>query len=340
MNQFDKSYLGYELRERLYNILHFSFDDTPTWVRCPHSLQIDTLNYCTCNCEYCNVKEDGAFGIPRGKMTWEMIKYIIEYWGRFPEMRVIAPFMNGEPTLDERLYDIFEYTKIKAPHAYNLIDTNGTVYENRENLVNSNLRITRFTISGATRETYRRVHGVDLFDKAIKTFEWFNENRLKNQRIELHFIVTKNNEHEIEQWIDRFNGFLRRVFPLHRMEGIQENSERSLGSNESFIIKTDTLENWLESRPLLIYPDGKRVRHPLPKKMTCQGMSFAVQWDGTIMHCTDAPPTYNYGNVYEKDMLEAWHERNRARISNPACIACNSKRPDWREILEKYVLKQ
>jgi MoaA/NifB/PqqE/SkfB family radical SAM enzyme len=286
------------------------------------------------------VKDGGAFGIPRGKMPMEMIRFIIDYWGQFPEMKVIAPFMNGEPMLDERLPEIFDYTVEKAPHAYNLIATNGNIWANRENLVHPNLRIVRFTISANTPETYERVHGVDLFSDAIKTVEWFKENRFVNQRIEFHFIVTKNNENEIEPWIERYQGFMRKVFPLHRMDGIQEDSELSLGANTEYIIKTDTLENWKKTRPLQIYPDGVRRRARLDKRTTCQGMSFAVNWDGRIIHCTDAPPEYDYGHVYEKDMLDAWKERNIARINNPACIACNSKRPDWKEILEKYILSE
>lgn len=310
----------------------------PTWVRAPESLQIDTLNYCSCACEYCNVRQGGSFDIPRGRMETDMIKYIIQYWGRFKEMKIIAPFVNGEPMLDDRLPMICGYTR-QHSNAYNLIDTNGTPYANRRFLIDNNLRVVRFTISANTPETYEIVHGRNLFRKAIKTFEWFRDHRLPNQNIVVHFIVTKNNEHEIDEWIQRFEGFLRKVFPLHRMPGIQLDSEQSLGSKREWIQSPeDSLEQWKKTRPLFIYPDGRRERHVIPKYQTCQGMSFAVMWDGTILHCTDAPPRYNYGHVYEVDMLEAWHERNRARINNPACIACNAKRPDWDEVLRRYVL--
>lgn len=309
----------------------------PTWVRVPESLQIDTHNYCSCRCEYCNVKEGGSFNIPRGRMPTEMIRYIIDYWGKFKEMKLIAPFVNGEPMLDKRLFDICDYT-MKHSYAYNLIDTNGTPYENRHLLLHQNLKIVRFTISANTPETYKKVHGVPLFHKAIKTFEWFNKNRLPNQNIVLHFIVTRNNEHEIDEWTERFDGFLRTIFPLHRMEGIQLDSEESLGNKTEWVqTASQSMEEWKKTRPLMIYPDGKKQKDVIPRYKTCQGMSYAVMWDGTIMHCTDAPPKYNYGHVYEKDMLEAWHERNKARITNPVCIACNAKRPDWKEILRKYM---
>lgn len=309
----------------------------PTWIHVPTSLQIDTHNYCNNKCIYCNVREGGAFNIPRGRMPTEMVEYIIRYWGKFREMRIIAPFMNGEPLLDKRMPRFFDLTA-ECSHAYNLLDTNGTVYENREMLLHPNLRVVRFTISANSRETYKKVHGVNLFSKALKTFWWFADHKAQSQRIQLHFIVTKNNEHEIEDWIERFKGYTRKIFPLHRMLGIQNASEQALGTRKDYIHSASSFEEWKQTRPLFIYPNDHRERNVIPKHKTCQGMSFAVQWDGTIMHCTDAPPTYNYGHCYETDMLTAWHLRNKARITNPACLACNAKRPDWKETLKKYVI--
>jgi len=332
---------GLEEGGRLWNMRRHANDLIeglkPTWVRGPESLQIDTINYCTCKCEYCNVREGGPFNIPRGVMSTEMVEYIIRYWGKFREMRIIAPFMNGEPLLDKRMPQLFDLTQ-KCSYAYNLLDTNGTVYDNRKTLLHPNLRVVRFTISANTKETYKKVHGVNLFDKALKTFWWFIKHKDSSQRVQLHFIVTKNNEHEIENWIERFEGFTRKVFPLHRMPGIQDASEQALGTRNDYIHSHTSFEEWKETRPLFIYPNERRERNIIPKHKTCQGMSFAVQWDGTIMHCTDAPPLYNYGHCYEVDMLKAWRLRNRARLTNPACIACNAKRPDWKETLQKYVV--
>lgn len=266
----------------------------------------------------------------------EMIKYIIRYWGRFKEMELIAPFMNGDPLLDDRMLDIFDYTKLHS-HAYNVIDTNGINYDNRNLMIHPNLKIVRFTVSAASRETYKKVHGVDQYDSVFKTLRWMEDNKLPETTMQFHFIVTKNNEHEIGDWIELFEGYKRKIFPLHRMEGIQEDSEEALGVSPEWVIDTSTPERWAATRPLFIDPNGRRYRDIIPKDRICQGMSFAVQWDGKIVHCTDAPTTYNYGHVYEVDMLYAWRLRNRARISNPACIACNSKRPDWGEITRKWI---
>jgi len=308
----------------------------PRWVECPQDVQIDTLNYCSSACEFCNVKAGGTYGIPRGRMEDWMLKYIIDYWAQYPQMENICPYVNGEPLLDERLPWICDYSMKKGMKV--VVDTNGNVYENRDYLLHPNLTLLRFSLCAITRETYEKVHGVDKFEDAINTFKHVAKKRYRSQQLELHFMVTKNNEHEIKDYIKYFRGFKIKIFPLHRMTGIQLDSEKALGTNETWIQDTSSLEAWKSTRPLFIYPNGLMERRVMRKSRTCQGMAYAVMWDGTILHCTDAPIEYNYGKIPEKDMMEAWHERNRARIKNPACIACNAKRPDWKEVLHKYVL--
>jgi len=308
----------------------------PSWVYCPQDVQIDTLNYCSAKCEFCNVKEGGAYDIPRGRMEDWMLKYIIDYWSFFPQMKNICPYVNGEPLLDDRIPWLCDYSMKLGKQI--VIDTNGNVYKNRHYLVHPNITFLRFSICAITRETYEKVHGVDKFEDAINTFKYVAKKRYSTQQIALHFMVTKNNEHELKNYIKFFNGFKIKIFPLHRMPGIQLDSEKSLGTDKTWLQDSSSLEAWKATRPLFVYPNGYMERQVMPKYKTCQGMAYAVMWDGTILHCTDAPIEYNYGKIPEKDMLEAWHERNRARINNPACIACNAKRPDWKEALYKYGL--
>lgn len=325
------------LKRRVYDRLRNAPENVkPTWVDCPQDVQIDTLNYCSSKCEFCNVKEGGAFDIPRGRMSNEMLKYIIDYWANYPPMKYICPYVNGDPILEDRLKWICDYSKSKGKKV--VVDTSGNVYKNRDYLLHPNLTLLRFSLSAITRETYNKVQGVDRFGEALNTFHYVTENAYPSQQIELHFMVTKNNEHEIDEWIKYFKGYKRKIFPLHNMPDIQLDSEKALPSNSKWIQDTSTLERWKATRPLFIYPNERSERQVMPKYKTCQGMAYAVMWDGTILHCTDAPPKYNYGKIPEVDMLEAWTLRNRARLENPACIACNARRPDWEEVLRKYVM--
>jgi len=308
----------------------------PSWVECPQDVQIDTLNYCNLSCKFCNVKAGGAYDIPRGRMSDEMLKYIIDYWAEYPQMKHICPYVNGEPLLDDRLPWICEYSQKKGMKV--IVDTNGTLYEHRDYLVHPNMTLVRFSLSAITRETYEEVHGADKFYEALNTFHYVAKKAYPSQQIELHFMVCKDNEHEVDDWIKYFEGFKRKIFPLHRMPDIQLASEDALGEDSTWIQDVSSQEAWEATRPLFIYPNGQRERQIMPKYKTCQGMAYAVMWDGTILQCTDSPPSYNYGKVPEVDMLEAWHKRNRDRINSPACRACNAKRPDWFKTLRKLDL--
>jgi len=319
-------YGSWYLRRFLWRIRQTKQVIHPSWLDRPFNIQIDTHNYCNLACEYCNVKDGASFNLPRGRMSDDILWYVIKYWGKHG-IGAVCPYVNGEPLLDERLLKICDYT-VEHTNAINIIDTNGSVWRNRHLLVHPNAKTVRFTISANTKETYRKVHGKDLFKDAINTFWWFNENRYPTQDLRLHFIVTKNNMNEIEDWIKRFKGFQRRVFPLHRMEGIQKDSVNAL-PEKGF---------WRENeRPLIVHPNEKRELHQLHSYEMCQGTwSITVSWDGRIIHCTDAPYKYNYGHVYEVDMMEAWQKRIR-RLNHPACEACTVKRPDWKPFLRKYL---
>jgi len=352
----------WDLKRATYDrVWDYLEDRAPRWVQCPQDIQIDTHNYCSSThepdeegvlqykytgCAFCNVKEGGAFKIPRGRMDDDLLKYIIDYWAtkRHLGTEYICPYVNGDPIIDDRLPWINQYSMEKGLKV--VVDTSGNVYKNREWLVHPNLTLLRFSISAITSETYEKVQGCPKFKEALDTFHYVADNKHPSQQLELHFMVNSYNEHEVDEYVEYFKGYKIKLFPLHEMPDIQLNSEAVLPSDK-WRNKVDTQEEWEQSRPLFIYPNGRQERQIMRKSKTCQGMAYAVQWDGTILHCTDAPPDYADSEFYlgqvkadgsGTDMLEAWHQRNKQRIRHPGCIACNAKRNDWESTLKKYVL--
>lgn len=297
----------------------------PVWVDYPDNLQFDTHNYCNLSCEYCNVKDSGAYKLPRGKMTMETYTTVLKYFGKKLGLWSVSQFMNGEPMLEDRLPLMVDLAK-KITGTSSIIDTNGSVYANRHLLLNPNLRLVRFTISAITPETYEIVHGKDLFREASATYQWFIKNKFPSQNVWFHFILTKHNEHELDRWIQHFNGFGRSIFPVH-MSSQQVNSQKSKHSG-------------YEWEPFLITPQNQRV-HIRPWKDSelypcpCWGI-MGIGWNGEIMQCVDFPYKYNYGKVGETDLLDAWRERNRNAMDNDCCNDCGCRFPKWKKIFEKY----
>jgi len=317
----------------------------PVWVKHPTNVQIDTHNYCNLwmqgkGCIHCNVKPGGGWNLPRGWMPTEMIEYIIRYWGKHG-CKSVAPYINGEPLLDDRLPWICDISRKNGMHV--LLDSNVTLYDQRRMLVHSNMKQVRCSFSAITPETYEIVHGADLYQEALATIEWFLKNRRPSQYPMLYFITDKYNQHELLPYIKKWMGRAHlTLFPLHEVEDIQTESEKTRPEDLSYWDKL-TLKivgeiPYQKSRPIDLFVDGRaEVRYFGPSN-TCQGThSFSVAWTGQLLHCTDIPYSFNYGHIYDRDMLEVWHERNIAKIGHPACSVCNVRHPKHDEILRKYL---
>lgn len=328
----------------IYRDLRFKIRG-PEWVRCPNNIQIDTHNFCNLwqrgkGCIHCNVKPSGGWGLKRAFMPDEMIQYIIEYWGN-KGSKSIAPYVNGEPLLDSRLPWICDLTQQNKMHVE--IDTNGTLFDNRKMLVHPAMKQVRFTFSALTPETYQIVHGADLFREVSSTVDWFLKNAGPGQYPMLYFITNKHNVEELFPYIKKWRGRLHiTVFPLHEVGDIQEKSLENRFEHHSWSEITKKITGSYptqENRCIDIYPDGTaEVRYFLVPYEVCQGShSFSVSCHGDLLHCTDIPYSFNYGNIYERDMLTVWHERNKNKINHPACNVCNVKHPDHDQILRKWI---
>jgi len=315
----------------------------PIWVKHPTNVQIDIHNYCNLwmkgkGCIHCNVKPSGGWNLPRGWMPTEMIEYIIRYWGKHG-CKSVAPYINTEPLLDKRLPWICDLTGECGMHVE--LDSNVTLYDNKKMLVHPVIKQVRCSFSATTKETYEIVHGADLFREAKATIEWFLKNRHPNQYPMLYFITDRYNEHELLPYIKKWKGKAHlTLFPLHEVDDIQKKSDETKPSDLSYWDKlTQKIVGELpfqKSRPIDVFPDGNvKVRY-FSDSHPCQGThSFSVAWTGELLHCTDIPYKYNYGHIYDRDMLEVWHERNLAKIGHPACSVCNVKHPKHDEILRK-----
>lgn len=326
----------------------------PEWVRHPNNVQIDIHNYCNLwqcgkGCIHCNVKPSGGWNLPRGAMPYETMKYVIEYWG-IHGCKSVAPYINTEPLLQEPLLsldrpytlrDVCDLTQKAGMHIE--LDTNGTLYKNREYLIHPAMKQVRFTFSATNKQTYETVHGAPLYEEAIKTIKWFLKNKLDSQYPMLYFITNKHNKDELQEFIKKWRGKAHlTLYPLHEVDNIQlksvENLPDNLGYWDELTKKIVGETPFQKSRPIDIYPNGKAEVRYFGPTHACQGShSFSVAWTGELLHCTDIPYSFNYGKVFERDMLEVWHERNRNKLNHPACSVCNVKSPEHDEILCKYL---
>lgn len=317
----------------------------PVWVRHPTNVQIDIHNYCNLwmngkGCIHCNVKPSGGWNLPRGWMPTGLIEYIIRYWST-RGVKSIAPYINTEPLMDKRLKWICDLTQECGMHVE--LDTNGTLYDNRNMLVHPAMKQVRITFSAMNSETYKIVHGADLYRDALATTEWFLKHKLPEQYPMLYFITDKYNIDELIPFIKKWRGKAHlTLFPLHEVDNIQTESVKTLPNDRGYWSKlTKRITGDYPKQPnrcIDIYPSGYAKVRLFDDYTCCQGShSFSVAWTGELLHCTDIPYSYNYGHIQNRDMLRVWHERNVAKLFHPACKVCNVKSPKHDEILRKWL---
>ena len=297
---------------------------TPSWITSPQVVQLDLSNYCNLwmegkGCIHCNVKPSGGWNLPRGRMTDEMVKFIVEYWGSKGGANTICPYLNGEPLLEaDRLPWVNDLCELNGLTV--VYDTNGTKFDNKTPLIHRNVSQVRFTLSASSREVYETVHGADLFAEAKKTVNWFLKNRLSCQYPMLYFICNRYNVGEIFDYVKEWREKVHlTLFPLHESKEFQLKSEESKFTKENewneIAYKITGKYPKQQNRPIDIYPDGKTESRYIPYYMACQVCEAqAISWNGLILHCTDLPYKFNYGHVYNKDMSDAWLERNLSLI--------------------------
>lgn len=292
------------------------FHGNPKWVDFPTTIQLDTHNSCNLECIYCNPQ--GSYNIPKGKMPFEMIEYILKYFEGF-EVDTFAPFLNGDGLLEERLPKITFLAKKYIPYTRVEVFTNGAAYENRHLLIDENLDTVRFTISAVSRETYEHVHGKPIYDRVMKTFNWFVDHKLPHQKLIVNFVLTGHNFTELESWKEHFRDYNQDIRPLHYGLG-QESSLRSKGelSFKDTLKMADMDLKFSDDRPCMCFHN------------------LSVSWRGEILQCPIVSYDYNYGSVGEVDFLDVWKKRFENGLDYSYCKSCVWKDPDWRDIFKKY----
>jgi molybdenum cofactor biosynthesis enzyme MoaA len=118
-------------------------------------------------------------------------------------LRKVGLYTIGEMFLCKELVAHIKNAK-QIGYEYIYSDTNGLLAtrENLKGIIEAGLHSIKFSINAGTRETYKLVHGCDAFDKVIenlKTCHKLKQELNQKLRIMVSYVVTKQNENEIEQ---------------------------------------------------------------------------------------------------------------------------------------------
>ena len=303
-------------RTRIYKVLN----GKPLWACQPGVLQIDTTTRrCPLDCVYCNPQHN--FIESSDDLPISTIEHVASELQRNKLFINFArPFMNSEPTLENRLSEICAILKKYLGCRIDVF-TNGVLYNKRRMLVDKNIDDIRFTISASEAELYNEVHGKPLFSKALETLNWVKDNKKAHHRIWVNFVLFDKNAHDLPQWQKLFTDFKQDVRVLHYGENRLTSSIVAKGSEALLEKYRKNMINTIiaQERPCACFEN------------------MAISFNGRFMQCSDIAYEHNWGHVEEIDIKETIAKRLEVGLNHEGCKGCTQKNPHWKELFEKYV---
>ena len=164
----------------------------------PGDMLVEITNRCNYQCNFCSHSQMNHHF---GDIDPVFLKRILhEAYGM--GVRQIGLYTIGEMFLCR---DIVSHIKNAKEIGYEYIyaDTNGALADrkNLEAVITAGLDSIKFSINAGKRETYEKIHGQDKFETVIENLHICHElkqNLNRKLKIMVSFVVTKENEDEIE----------------------------------------------------------------------------------------------------------------------------------------------
>ncbi len=130
----------------------------------PRFIEIQTTSACNAACVVCPHAETIG-GQPRGRMTLDLFRSIIDQCIPHQRGLTIAPYLNAEPLLDVRLAERLEYIRARCPDAKVELSTNVSMLNEkwRSKLAAQRIDDLRLSVFGFTPATHvRLMPGLDF----------------------------------------------------------------------------------------------------------------------------------------------------------------------------------
>jgi MoaA/NifB/PqqE/SkfB family radical SAM enzyme len=134
----------------------------PVVASLPGSLYLETTNRCDSKCQTC-IRTFRSLE-PPADLTLAQVKAIAE---QFPVLERVVLHGIGEPLLNREIFEIIAYLKSRAATVLFNSDAISLTRTRALKLIASRLDEYRVSMDAATPETYRRLRGVDQFDRVV-----------------------------------------------------------------------------------------------------------------------------------------------------------------------------
>jgi pyruvate-formate lyase-activating enzyme len=189
----------------------------------PNDMLVEVTNRCNYKCNFCTHSQmNHRFGDIDPVF---LRKVLIEAYDM--GIKRVGLYTIGEMFLCK---DIITHIKNAKEIGYEYIyaDTNGALADrkNLEAVITAGLDSIKFSINAGKRETYKKIHGQDKFETVLENLQTcyeLKQNLNKKFKIMVSFVVTKENEDEVELLHDMVGPYINK-YMVHPIS-IRHNNE-------------------------------------------------------------------------------------------------------------------
>jgi len=168
----------------------------PVVATLPRSLYLETTNRCDSKCQTC-IRTFQSLE-PPADLTLEQVKAIAS---QFPVLDRVVLHGIGEPLLNVEIFAIVAYLKTRSATVLFNSDAISLTAKRALKLIESGLDEYRVSMDAATRQTYRKLRGVDQFDRVVVNVRRLvaleRERSRSAPRVSLWFTASRTNLHEL-----------------------------------------------------------------------------------------------------------------------------------------------
>lgn len=274
----------------------------------PIEIALEPTLQCNSDCIMCNrnfnfkkAKEAAGF------LDWKIFNKVKPYF-KSAESVLFGGF--GEALLHPDYFSMLRAIKREGPFVY--FFTNGILMKDEagKNLVDSGIDMICISMGGATKQTYKKIRGVDGFEQVVQNIEKINEYKImKNKKTPvLSFNVVAMNSimPELASMVRLANkiGVEHIAMPNMVAQGkemIVESIWENVDEAKSTIEQASTIA---EKYNIKFIPPNLKIM-----EKDCKSLfhKMFINWDGTVMSC--ALEKYIVGDVSKNSLSEIWNSK-------------------------------
>jgi MoaA/NifB/PqqE/SkfB family radical SAM enzyme len=264
--------------------------------RFPVHVQVQTIAGCNASCPMCPMSDRAVRRRQKGRMTRALFAKIVREAAEHEECAVISPYLQNEPLLDPDLADhVRSIKQLSAGRLSARIVTNGYLLDasKLDELIAAGIDVISLSLNAHSPETYRKVMGGLDFDVTVSNLERLLAARNSGIMVIVTFMITSDNEHEIEEAVRYWSGrgVLCGAFGIGTMTGNVPRFDA---------VKPKTFQ-----------------QRPLECFVPLEATTILANGD-LLLCCSDWAHASVYGNVKRQSIRDVWHSPDLSAIRRDA----------------------